>query len=137
MSIFKNIWKCDRSLYQHFFFTNWVTFFTIILICRNDIVILKKKTKLYHRMIGTSAYLIHLNFKYSWLLDDRQTFATLMSKFLVVKNIVWLTEPVIVLQYWHYSNVSMNSVYVEKFISNIVKNAKVRLICDFYKWRTQ
>ena len=37
-----------------------------------------------------------------------------------------LTEPVILLQkYWHYPNVPMNSVYVEKFISNIVKNANV------------
>ena len=52
-----------------------------------------------------------------------------MCKFSEVKNILSLTESVILLQqYWHYSNVSMNSVYVEKFVSNIVKNAKVRSV---------
>ena len=65
-------------------------------------------------------------------MHDKQTFTTLMSKFLEVKNILSLTESVILLQqYWHYSNVSMNSVYelyVDKFVSNIVKNANVRSV---------
>ena len=51
----------------------------------------------------------------------------LMSKFLELgQNILSLTEPVILLQqYRHFSNVPLSSVYVEKFISNIVKNANV------------
>ena len=38
-------------------------------------------------------------------------------------------------QYWHNSNVPMNSVSVEKFISNIVKNANVTSVTFTYDAR--